>query len=124
MLVVTKFSKNLNDTIERPKLNYKFAQKEVRNTEIAKTLKISKSTVRKTIKRFNERGDPTDRLRCGRPRTARTSKKVRAVLEKIRCLNRLIGKMAKEYAVPERAMRRLVKEDLKKKSLSIQTGQS
>ena len=36
---------------------------------IAKTLSIARSTVWKTLTRFNERGDLADRSRSGRPRT-------------------------------------------------------
>ena len=32
---------------------------------------------------LNEKGDATDQSRCGRPSTAKTPKKVRAVAEKI-----------------------------------------
>ena len=35
---------------------------------IAKTLSIARSTVWKTLTRFNERGDLSDRPRSGRPR--------------------------------------------------------
>ena len=39
------------------------------DSAIAKTLSIAKSTVWKTLTRFNERGDLTDCPRSGRPRT-------------------------------------------------------
>ena len=41
------------------------------NSDIAKTLSIGRSTVWKTLKRFNERGDLSDRPRSGRPRSQR-----------------------------------------------------
>ena len=45
--------------------------------------------------------------------------------EKIRrCSKRLMRKMAKEHKISEQTMRRLVKDDLKKKSLKIQKKQS
>ena len=39
------------------------------DSTIAKTLSIARSTVWKTLTRFNERGDLSDRPRSGRPRT-------------------------------------------------------
>ena len=39
------------------------------DSAIAKTLPIARSTVWKTLTRFNKRGDLSDRLRSGRPRT-------------------------------------------------------
>ena len=42
------------------------------NSDIAKTLSIGRSTVWKTIKRFNERGYLFDRPRSGRPRSQRS----------------------------------------------------
>ena len=41
------------------------------NSDIAKTLSIGRSTVWKTLKRFNERGDLSDHPRSGRPRSQR-----------------------------------------------------
>ena len=43
--------------------------------EIAKALRINRSTVWQTLKRFGKMGDATDRLRSGRPCTACTKKK-------------------------------------------------
>ena len=89
----------------------------LKNTEIAKALRINRSTVWQTLKCFGKRGDATDRPRSGRSRMA--------VAEKIqRCLKRSIRKLAKEYKISEQTMRRLVKDDLKKKSLKIQKKQS
>ena len=39
------------------------------DSAIAKTLSIARSTVWKTLTRFNERGDLADRPKSGRPRT-------------------------------------------------------
>ena len=39
------------------------------DSAIAKTLSIARSTAWKTLTRFNERGDLSDRPRNGRPRT-------------------------------------------------------
>ena len=57
-------------------------KKSLKNTEIAKALKINRSTVWRTLKRFGERGDATDRPRSGRPRTARMKKRIKAVAKK------------------------------------------
>ena len=100
-------------------------KKGLKNTEIAKALRINRLTVWRTLKRFGERGDATDRPRSGRPRTARTKKRIKAVAEKMRrCPKRSIRKMTKEHKISERTMRRLVKDDLKKKSLKIEKKQS
>ena len=50
-------------------------KKGLKNTEIAKALRINRSTVWRTLKRFGEKGGATDRPRSGRPRTARTKKR-------------------------------------------------
>ena len=39
------------------------------DSAIAKSLSIARSTVWKTLRRFNERGNLADCLRSGRPRT-------------------------------------------------------
>ena len=39
------------------------------DSAIAKKLSIARSTVWKTLTRFNKRGDLSDRARSGRPRT-------------------------------------------------------
>ena len=100
-------------------------KKSLKNTEIAIALKINRSTVWRTLKHFGERGDATDRPRSGRPRTARMKKRIKAVAKKNqRCPKRSIRKMPKEHKISERTMTRLVKDDLKKKSLKIQKKQS
>ena len=45
-------------------------KKGLKNTEITKVLRINRSTVWQTLKRFGKRGDATDRPRSGRPRMA------------------------------------------------------
>ena len=57
---------------------------EISAPRIIRQLKVAKSTVYDTIKRNKELGNKNDRLRTGRPRTARTSKKIKAVRERIR----------------------------------------
>ena len=100
-------------------------KKGLKNRKIAKALRINRSTVWRTLKRFGERGDATDRPRSGRLRTARTKKRIKAVEEKIRrCPKRSIRKMAKELKIFERTMRKLVTDDLKKKSLKFRKKQS
>ena len=99
-------------------------KKGLKTMEIAKVLMINRSTVWQTLKHFGKRGDATDRLRSGRLRTACTKKRNKAMTEKIqRCPKRSIRKMAKEHKISEWTMRRLVKNDLKKKSLKIQKKQ-
>ena len=49
------------------------------NSDIAKTLSIGRSTVWKTIKRFNERGDLFDRPRRGRPRSQRSKPMIKRI---------------------------------------------
>ena len=54
------------------------------NSDIAKTLPIGRSTVWKTLKRFNERDDLSDRPRSGRPRSQRSKPIIKRIREKIR----------------------------------------
>ena len=58
-------------------------KKGLKTRRLLKALRINTSTVWRTLKRFGERGDATDRPRSGRPRTARTKKRIKAVAEKI-----------------------------------------
>ena len=57
---------------------------EISAPRIIRQLKVAKSTVYDTIKRYKELGNKNDRLRTGRPRTARTPKKIKAVRERIK----------------------------------------
>ena len=67
----------------------------VKNTKIASLLKVPRMTVWRAIKRFKEVGSYSNRLRIGRPRTARFKKTVKAVAEKIRRYpNRSMQKMS------------------------------
>ena len=54
------------------------------NSKIMKLLKAPKSTVRDTILRFQELGTMEDQDRSGRPRSARTPVKIKALRERIR----------------------------------------
>ena len=51
----------------------------ISNTVIAKTLSTERSTVWKAIKRFNERGDFSNRQRSGKPRSKRSRKMIKAI---------------------------------------------
>ena len=53
------------------------------NSDIAKTLSIGRSTVWKTLKRFNERGDLSDCPRSGRPRSQQLKPMIKCIREKI-----------------------------------------
>lgn len=92
---------------------------------ISKTLSIARSTVWKCVKRFNERGDLTDRPRSGRPRSQRTKQLIKCAREKIRRNpKRSIRLLAKTANVSPRTMRRVVKEDLKMSSFTLQKRQT
>ena len=49
-------------------------KKGLKNTEIAKALRINRSTVWQTLKCFGKRGDATDQPRSRRPHMARMKK--------------------------------------------------
>ena len=66
------------------------------NSNIAKTLSIGRSTVWKTLKRFNERGDLSDRPRSGRLCFQWSKPMIKCIQEKIR-------------RNPKRSIRRLAK---------------
>ena len=54
------------------------------NSKIMKLLKAPKSTVRDTILRFQKLGTMEDQDRSGRPRSACTPAKIKALRERIR----------------------------------------
>ena len=84
------------------------------NPEIVKLLKAPKSTVRDAVKRYNELGTTNDRHRCGRPRTARTSSKIRVIRELIRRNpKRSMRKVARSLEIDVKSVRTIVKGDLK-----------
>ena len=56
---------------------------EVSNSMIIKQLKVPKSTVYDTVTRFKELGDEKNRLRSGRPCTARTPEIIKAARERV-----------------------------------------
>ena len=95
------------------------------NSDIAKTLSIRRSTVWKALKRFNQRGDLSDRLRSSRPRSQRSKPMIKRIREKIRRNSkRSIRRLAKTSEMNTRTMRRLVHEDLKMFSFALQKRQA
>lgn len=76
-------------------------------------LKISRSFVFRTIKRFEETSGIADRQRSGRPRTSRSVRVVKAVQARIR-RNPLRKQkiMSLEMGVTQRTMSRITREDL------------
>ena len=92
---------------------------------ISKTLSIARSTVWKAVKRFDERGDLTDRPRSGRPRSKRTKQLIKCTREKIRrSPRRSMRLLAKTADVSPRTMRRVVHDDLKMSSFTLQKRQT
>ena len=92
---------------------------------IAKTLSVARSTVWKTVKRFKERGDFADRPRSGKPRSKRSKAMIKTIRERIRRdPRRSMRKMAKDTDMSPRTMRRLIREDLKMSSFTIQKRQA
>ena len=97
------------------------------NSKIMKLLKAPKSTVRDTILRFQELGTMEDRDRSGRPRSARTPAKIKALRERIRRIRRnpkrSLRKMAKDMNISHESVRTIVEQDLKMSSYKIRTRQ-
>ena len=58
-------------------------KKGLKNMEIAKVLRVNRSRVWQTLKRFGKRGHATDRPRSGRPCTVCTKKRIKVVAEEI-----------------------------------------
>ena len=80
---------------------------------IARTLGIPRSTVSRTLSRFNLTGQLKDRPRSGRPRSVLTPQLRKVVKQKIdRNPRRSMNKMASEAGISRRTMQRLVNEDL------------
>ena len=90
-------------------------------SEIAQALKLVKSTVSRTIKRYKELGNFNDRHRSGRPRTATTANNRRKVKTRIeRNPRRSARKIAKDIGVPRESVRRMIKNDLQLKPYKLQ----
>ena len=94
------------------------------NSKIMKLLKAPKSTVRDTILRFQELGTMEERDRSGRPRSARTPAKIKALRERIRKNpKRSLRKTAKDMNISHESVRTIVEQDLKMSLYKIRTRQ-
>ena len=94
------------------------------NSKIMKFLKAPKSTVCDTILRFQELGTMEDRDRSGRPRSARTPAKIKALRERIRRNpKRSLRKTAKDMNISHESVRTIVEQDLKMSPYKIRTRQ-
>ena len=95
------------------------------NSKIMKLLKAPKSTVRDTILRFQELGTMEDWDRSGRPRSARTPAKIKALRERIwRNPKRSLRKTAKDMNISRlKSVRTVVEQDLKMSPYKIRTRQ-
>ena len=95
------------------------------NSDIVKTLSIGRSTVWKTLKRFNKRDDLSDCPRSGRSHSQQSKPMIKRIQEKIRRNpKRSIKKLAKTSEMSPRTMRQLVHEDLKMSSFTLQKRQA
>ena len=95
-----------------------------RPCEIVKLLQIPQPTVSKAIKRYKEQGHNIDRPRSGRPRTARTSKNIKKIRERIRRNSRVsMRKIARETGIDRESVRRIAKCDLRLRPYKLQTAQ-
>ena len=85
---------------------------------ILKNEKVGRRLIHRTIQRYKYTGSVKDRPRSGRPRTVRT-RNLKAKLCKriVRNPRRSIRKMAKEFKISDRPLRRVVHDDLGLKSL-------
>lgn len=93
----------------------------VRPVDIAKTLKISISTVRRAIKRFEETGGLEDRQRSGRPPTACTPANREKLRKRIqRNPKRSMRGMARSMQISDWAVRKMVKNQLDYRPYKIQ----
>ena len=95
------------------------------NAAISKSLCVARPTVWKAVKRFNEWGDFCDHQRSGRPRSQRHTSMIKAIQERVRRNpRRTIRKMAKDTEMSPRTMGRLIHEDLRMSSFTLQKRQS
>ena len=92
--------------------------------EITRALSVTKWSVYRTLKRFNEIGMTVDKPRSGRPRSVRTKQLKKSVRERIKFNpKRCVQKMAKEYNISTRTMGRLLNHDLGLKSYKFRKVQ-
>lgn len=83
-------------------------------TWLLKSLKVPRSTVGWTVKRFKETRDIKNKKRPGQKPTVRTANLIRNTRAKIyRNPHRSISKMAREAQVSRTTMHRIVRDDLK-----------
>lgn len=84
-----------------------------KQADIAATMKVSRKTVWRIIKRFNETNTTNARPRSGRPRTVNTPALRAKIRSRIRYNNqRSMNKMAKELNVNPRTVRLIVRNEL------------
>ena len=82
--------------------------------EISKVLIIPRTTVLRTIQKFEATGnlENENKSKSGRPRSVRTKKMIEKVRAKInRNPNRSARKMAKEYGTSDSTIKRIIKFD-------------
>ncbi|XP_053985484.1 uncharacterized protein LOC128879934 [Hylaeus volcanicus] len=95
-----------------------------RYCDIARTLGIDKSNVRRTIKRFEELGHTRRRSGSGRKRTIRTAKNRKLIRDRVNRNSRVsMRKIARECRISDRSVRRMTKEDLNLKPYKLQKVQ-
>ncbi|CAO4377463.1 unnamed protein product [Caenorhabditis nigoni] len=88
--------------------------------KIANRLRIARSTVNRTIQRFEDTGTVKDRARQGRPVTVTTPQAVKVVRELIRRnAHRSIRKIAEDLEMSRFSMTNIVKSKLKQKSYRV-----
>ena len=94
------------------------------NSKIMKLLKAPKSTVCDTILHFQELGTMENQDRSGRPRSARTPAKIKALRERIRRNpKRSLRKTAKDMNISHESVKTIVEQDLKMSPYKIRTRQ-
>uniref|UniRef100_A0A1I7W6C0 HTH_Tnp_Tc3_2 domain-containing protein n=1 Tax=Heterorhabditis bacteriophora TaxID=37862 RepID=A0A1I7W6C0_HETBA len=84
-----------------------------RNIAIAKNLCVTRTTVHRTVKRYQELGTVEDHSRSGRPMSVNTSR-IRKIVKKriFRDNKRFMRKMASDLNISPTSMRRIVKYEL------------
>lgn len=91
--------------------------------EIAKLLRIARSTVFNIIKRYKESGTAADRPRSGRPATAMTPENVNNLRCRIRRNpGKSMRKLAKELKINRESVRKMVRSSLKLRSYKLGKG--
>ncbi|PAV93597.1 hypothetical protein WR25_12821 [Diploscapter pachys] len=89
--------------------------------DIVKLLKISRTMVQKTVKRFKEIGSTADRPGRGRKRSARTEQNKKKLREMVRRNpRRSMRKMTKKLKIDEKSVRTIIRKDLGLNSYRIQ----